>query len=68
MIAHNHDFDMTSLAECITNEVEIEHDYVGWWYSCIPVTFINKNKLRFRYLFIVMILNMDYVQMENLFY
>lgn len=45
MIAHNHDFDMTSLAECITNEVEIEHDYVGWWYSCIPVTFINKNKL-----------------------
>ena len=20
MIAHNHDFDMTSLAECITNE------------------------------------------------
>lgn len=45
MIAHNHDFDMTSLERCVANEAEAEHDYVGWWYSCIPVTFINKNKL-----------------------
>ena len=45
MIAHNHDFDMTSLQRCVVNEAEAEYDYVGWWYSCIPVTFINKSKL-----------------------
>ncbi len=45
MIAHNHDFDMTCLEECVANEKETSHDYVGWWYSCIPVTFIHKNKL-----------------------
>ena len=45
MIAHNHDFDMASLQECIANEEEVKHDYVGWWYSCIPITFIHKNKL-----------------------
>ena len=43
--AHNHDMDMTQLENVICNEKERVTEYAGWWYSCIPVSFIKDKQL-----------------------
>ena len=45
MIANHHNLDMCKVQNCITNEEESRQDYVGWWYACIPVSFIRQKKL-----------------------
>lgn len=45
IVAHNHDFDLSFLEYVLKNEEEILTEYTGWWYSCIPVSFINREGL-----------------------
>ncbi len=47
MIANHHNLDMRDLSRCLANEEESRQDYVGWWFACIPVSFIKVKKLPF---------------------
>lgn len=47
MIANHHNLDMRDVFYCLTNEEESRQDYVGWWFACIPVSFIKVKKLPF---------------------
>ena len=42
IVANNHNFDMTQLKNVVINEQIQKAEYTGWWYSCIPVTFIKE--------------------------
>lgn len=35
--ALKHDYDLSTVADIVRNEEEEPIEYVGWWYSCIPV-------------------------------
>lgn len=39
------DYDLSLISDIVANEVEEPIEYVGWWYSCIPVTQIQSKKL-----------------------
>lgn len=39
------DYDLGTVIDVVQNEVEEKIEYVGWWYSCIPVSQIKEKKL-----------------------
>lgn len=43
--AINHDLDLSNFGNAVQNECEQSTEYAGWWYCCIPVSFIKNKKL-----------------------
>lgn len=43
--AINHDYCLSQLDKILDNNNEDKVEYSGWWYSCIPITFIEHKKL-----------------------
>ena len=39
------DYDLSCVKDIVKNEIEERVEYTGWWYSCIPVSQIEKSKL-----------------------
>lgn len=40
--AIHHGLDLTRLEDALKNEAEEKTEYAGWWYCCIPVSFIKE--------------------------